>query len=92
MSEVSIVHESAIFDQRRVRLMNESNTIRFRALKISSSTKKENKRSSRRSLKAEMKDLCNIVFASTSIQIENIDKKRLQLHDQFKKIENSLSI
>jgi hypothetical protein len=32
------------------------------------------------------------MLASTSIQIENIDKKRLQLHDQLKKIQNSLLI
>jgi hypothetical protein len=41
MSEAAIVHESAIFDKRRARLMNESNTIRFRAMKISSTTKKK---------------------------------------------------
>jgi hypothetical protein len=57
MSEAAIVHESAIFDKHRVRLMNESNTIQFRAVKISSTTKKENKRSSCRSLKAKIKDL-----------------------------------
>jgi hypothetical protein len=57
MSRTAIVHESAIFDKRRVRFMSESNTIRFRAVKISSTTKKENRFSSRRSLKAEMKDL-----------------------------------
>jgi hypothetical protein len=57
MSRIAIVHESAIFDKRRVRFMSESDTIRFRAMKISSTTKKENKRSSCRSLKAEMKDL-----------------------------------
>jgi hypothetical protein len=57
MSEAAIVHESAIFDKRRVRFINESNTIRSRVMKISSTTKKENRRSSRRSLKAEMKDL-----------------------------------
>jgi ppGpp synthetase/RelA/SpoT-type nucleotidyltranferase len=57
MSKVVIVHESTIFDKRRVRLMSESNTIRSRALKISSIMKKENKRSSCRSLKTKMKDL-----------------------------------
>jgi hypothetical protein len=57
MSEAAIVHESTIFDKRRVRFMSESNTIQSRAVKISSTTKKENKRSSCRSLKAEMKDL-----------------------------------
>jgi hypothetical protein len=57
MNEVVIVHESTIFDKRRVRLMNELDTTRSRALKISSTTKKENKRSSCRSLKAKMKDL-----------------------------------
>jgi hypothetical protein len=57
MNEAAIVHESAIFDRRRVRLMSESNTIQFRAMKISSTTKKENRRSSCRSLKAKMKDL-----------------------------------
>jgi hypothetical protein len=56
MSEAAIVHESTIFDKRRVHFMSESNTIRSRALKISS-TKKKIKRSSCRSLKAEMKDL-----------------------------------
>ncbi len=34
---------------------------------------------------------CDIVFTSTSTQTENIDKKRLQLHDQLRKIESSLS-
>jgi hypothetical protein len=34
---------------------------------------------------------CDIVFTSTSAQTENIDKKRLRLHDQLKKIESSLS-
>jgi hypothetical protein len=57
MSRAAIVHESAIFDKRRARLMSESDTTRFRAVKISSTTKKENKFSSCRSLKAEMKDL-----------------------------------
>jgi hypothetical protein len=57
MSEAAIVHESAIFDKRRVRLMSESDTTQLRAVKISSTTKKENKRSSCRSLKAEMKNL-----------------------------------
>ncbi len=57
MSEAAIVHESAIFDKRRVRLMNESDMIRSRALKISSTTKKENRRSSCRSLITEMKNL-----------------------------------
>ncbi len=57
MSEVIIVHESTIFDKRRARFMNEFDTTRSRALKISSTTKKENKRSSHRSLKAEMKNL-----------------------------------
>ncbi len=57
MSKIAIIHESTIFDERYARLMNELNTTRFRALKISSSTKKENKDSSRRSLKTEMKDL-----------------------------------
>jgi hypothetical protein len=56
-SEAAIVHESAIFDKCRVRLMSELNTTRFRALKISSTTKKENKCSSCRSLKAEIKSL-----------------------------------
>jgi hypothetical protein len=41
MSEVAIVHESTIFDKRRARFMSESNTIRSRALKISSTTKKK---------------------------------------------------
>jgi hypothetical protein len=57
MNKSAIVHESAIFDKRRVRLMSESNTTRSRAMKILFTTKKENKRSSRRSLKAEMKVL-----------------------------------
>jgi hypothetical protein len=57
MNEVVIIHESTIFDKRRVRLMNKSDTIRFQTLKISSTTKKKNKRSSCRSLKAKMKDL-----------------------------------
>jgi hypothetical protein len=57
MSRAAIVHESAIFDKRRVRLMSKSDTTRSRAVKISSTTKKENRRSSCRSLKAEMKDL-----------------------------------
>jgi hypothetical protein len=57
MSKAAIVHESTIFDKRFVHLMSESNTTRFRAMKISSTTKKENKRSLCRSLKAEMKDL-----------------------------------
>jgi hypothetical protein len=57
MSEIAIVHESTIFDKRRARLMSESDTIRSRTVKISSTTKKENKRSSCRSLKAEMKNL-----------------------------------
>jgi hypothetical protein len=57
MSEIAIVHESTIFDKRRARFMSESNTIRFRALKISSKTKKENRRSSYRSLKTEIEDL-----------------------------------
>jgi hypothetical protein len=57
MSEAAIVHESAIFDKRRVRLMSESNTTRFRVLKISSTTKKKNRRSSRRSLQTKIKDL-----------------------------------
>jgi hypothetical protein len=57
MNKAVIVHESKIFDKNRVHFMNESITIRSRALKISFKTKKENKRSSRRSLKAEMKDL-----------------------------------
>ncbi len=57
MSRVAIVHESAIFDKRRVRLMSESDTTRFRTVKISSTTKKENRRLSCRSLKAEIKDL-----------------------------------
>jgi hypothetical protein len=57
MSKAAIVHESAIFDKRRVCLMSESDTIRSRALKISSTTKKEYKRSSCRQLKAEMKNL-----------------------------------
>jgi hypothetical protein len=42
--------------------------------------------------KQKWKIYCDIVFASTSTQIENIDKKRLQLHDQLKKIESSLTI
>ncbi len=57
MSEIAIVHESTIFDKRRDRFMSESDTTRSRALKISSTTKKENKRSSCRSLKAKMKSL-----------------------------------
>jgi hypothetical protein len=57
ISRTAIVHESAIFDKRRARFMSESNTTRSRAMKISSTTKKENKLSSCRSLKAEMKDL-----------------------------------
>jgi hypothetical protein len=57
MSKAAIVHESTIFDKRRVRFMSESDTTRSRAVKISSTTKKENRLSSCRSLKAEMKDL-----------------------------------
>jgi hypothetical protein len=57
MNEAAIVYESMIFDKHRARFMNESDTIQSRAVKISSTTKKENKRSSCRSLKAEMKDL-----------------------------------
>ncbi len=57
MNEIAIVHELTIFDKRRARFMSESDTIRSRALKISSTTKKENRRLSCRSLKAEMKDL-----------------------------------
>ncbi len=41
--------------------------------------------------KQKWKIYCDIVFTSISIQTENIDKKRLQLHDQLKKIESSLS-
>ncbi len=41
--------------------------------------------------KQKWKIYCDIVFTSTSIQTEDIDKKRLQLDDQLKKIENSLS-
>jgi hypothetical protein len=57
MSEVVIVHESTIFKKRRVRFMNELNMIKSRALKISSTTKKENKSLSRRSMKTKMKNL-----------------------------------
>jgi hypothetical protein len=57
MSETAIVHESTIFDRRRARFMSKSDTIQSRTMKISSTTKKENKRSLCRSLKAEMKDL-----------------------------------
>jgi hypothetical protein len=57
MSEAAIVHESTIFDKRLVHFMSKSDTTRFRAVKILSTTKKKNKRSSCRSLKAEMKDL-----------------------------------
>jgi hypothetical protein len=56
MSEVAIVHELTIFDKRYARLMNELNMTQSRALKILS-TMKNNKRSSRHLLKAEMKDL-----------------------------------
>jgi hypothetical protein len=35
--------------------------------------------------KQKWKIYCDIVFTSISIQTENIDKKRLQLHDQLKK-------
>ncbi len=41
--------------------------------------------------KQKWKIYCDIVFTSTSTQTENIDKKRLQLHDQLKKIESLLS-
>jgi hypothetical protein len=41
--------------------------------------------------KQKWKIYCDIVFTSISTQTENIDKKRLQLHDQLKKIESSLS-
>ncbi len=57
MNEIAMIHELAIFDRRCARLMNELNTTRFRALKILSTTKKENKRSSCRSLKAKVKNL-----------------------------------
>jgi hypothetical protein len=57
MNEIAIIHKLTIFDKRRVRFMNELITIRFRAMKISSTTKKKNKRSSCRSLKAKMKNL-----------------------------------
>jgi hypothetical protein len=57
MSETANVHESTIFDKRCARFMNESITTRSRALKISLTTKKENKRSSCCSLKTEMKNL-----------------------------------
>ncbi len=57
MSEATIVHKSAIFDERRFRFMNESRSIRFRAQEVSSTTKKENKHLSRCTLKAEMKDI-----------------------------------
>jgi hypothetical protein len=42
--------------------------------------------------KQKWKIYCDIVFTSISTQTEDIDKKRLQLHDQLKKIESSLSI
>jgi predicted enzyme involved in methoxymalonyl-ACP biosynthesis len=75
MNEVAIVHESTIFDKRRARFMNESNTIQFRALKISSTTKKENKRSSCRSLKAKMKNL----FLRYRVYVDfNSDKEHRQ--------------
>ncbi len=57
MSEVAIVHELTIFDKHRVRLMSELDTTRFRALKISSTTKKENKLLLYRSLKTKVKNL-----------------------------------
>jgi hypothetical protein len=57
MNETAIVHESTIFEKRRAHFMNESNTIWSRTLKISSSMKRENKRSSRCLLKAKMKNL-----------------------------------
>jgi hypothetical protein len=57
MSKAVIVHESAIFDKRRARSLSALNTTQFRALKILSTTKKENKHLSDRSLKAERKDL-----------------------------------
>jgi hypothetical protein len=57
MNEIVIIHESTIVNKRDVRFMSELSTTRFRSLKISSTTKKENKRSSGRSLKAEIKDL-----------------------------------
>ncbi len=41
--------------------------------------------------KQKWKIYCDIVLTSISTQTENIDKKRLQLHDQLKKIESSLS-
>jgi hypothetical protein len=47
INEIAIVHESTIFDKRHARFMSKSDTIRSRALKSSSTTKKENKRSSR---------------------------------------------
>ncbi len=57
MNKIVIVQEWTIFDKRRVRFINKSNTIQFQTLKILSTTKKENKDSSRRSLKAEIKYL-----------------------------------
>jgi hypothetical protein len=93
MNEIVIVHESTIFDKCCNRFMNELNTIRFQALKISSTTKKENKRLSCRFVENK-----NERFIATScsrrfrFKQKNIDKKRLQLYDQLKKIENSLSI
>jgi hypothetical protein len=44
INKVAIIHESTIFDKRRARFMSELNTIRSRALKISSISQKENKR------------------------------------------------
>ncbi len=41
--------------------------------------------------KQKWKFYCDIVFTLILIQTKNIDKKRLQLHDQLKKIKNSLS-
>ncbi len=57
MNEAAIIHELTIFDKRCIRFMNKSDTIRSWTLKISLTTKKKNKRSSRRSLKTKMKDL-----------------------------------
>jgi hypothetical protein len=57
MNEAATVYESMIFDKHRARFINESNTIQSRAMKISSTTKKKNRRSSCRSLKTEMKNL-----------------------------------
>jgi hypothetical protein len=91
MNEVVIVHELIIFDKRRFRFISESNIIQSRALKISTTTKKENRHSSRYSLKVKMKNLLRHHARVDFDSNREHRQKTFAADDQLKKIENSIS-